>query len=276
MNTTYSKTVSDWLSESTAILQKAGISSARLDCLILLEDELRRDRSYILAHPEVAINQKYIKSLSLKLNQRKRHVPIAYIRKKIEFYRRTFFVNNDVLVPRPESESMISLLKLINFAPGVVNIADIGTGSGVLGITAALEISNSVVDLYDNSREAIEIAKKNSKRFGIKLKTRLSDLLTNLDGKYDVMLANLPYVPLNFPVSKSIKHEPENAIFSDNSGLSHYKKFWNQLKQLKSDRPDHIIVESLPQQHAQQISLAKSTGYKIILTEGFIQYFKLA
>jgi release factor glutamine methyltransferase len=106
-------------------LEQAGISSARLDSLILLEDLLHRDRSWILAHPEIKITDTQAKKLDRKLERRAKHVPLAYIRGHTEFYGRRFKVNRHVLEPRPESETMIELLKKLP-VPGKAAIADVG------------------------------------------------------------------------------------------------------------------------------------------------------
>ena len=91
-------------------MESAGISSARLDTLILLEDILHKDRAWILAHPEHEISTNQFRKLDRRLERRQKHVPLAYIRGFTEFYGRQFKVNRHVLEPRPESETMIELL----------------------------------------------------------------------------------------------------------------------------------------------------------------------
>src|SRR5690348_16610813 len=103
-------TVESWLKRSTGRLNRAGISSARLDSLILLEDELQRGRAWLLAHPETKISQLKLKKLEHKLARRLKHTPLAYIRGFSEFYGRQFKINRHVLEPRPETETMIDLL----------------------------------------------------------------------------------------------------------------------------------------------------------------------
>jgi release factor glutamine methyltransferase len=93
------------LSRSEKQLKTAGISSARLDTLILLEDALHKDRAWILAHPEAELNQTTAGRMGRKIERRSRHVPLAYIRGHTEFYGRRFKVNRHVLEPRPESET---------------------------------------------------------------------------------------------------------------------------------------------------------------------------
>lgn len=105
--------VSSWLKQAEDRLNRAGISTARLDCLVLLEDETGKDRGWLLAHPEHELQGSEIKTLSTKIAQRAQHVPLAYIRGKAEFYGHEFIVNAHTLVPRPETETIIELLQYV-------------------------------------------------------------------------------------------------------------------------------------------------------------------
>src|SRR6266508_1210490 len=104
-------TTYEFLKSATARLKQAGIASARLDTLVLLEDALGQDRARLLAHPESKIPHSTEVALNTKIAQRATHVPLAYIRGKAEFYGREFAIDKHVLVPRPETETMIDLLK---------------------------------------------------------------------------------------------------------------------------------------------------------------------
>lgn len=200
-------TSGQWLTAATTQLKTAGVSSAKLDALILLEDCLAVERSHILAHPEIKLKASQIKKLNKQVARRALHEPLAYIRGFSEFYGRQFMVNKHVLEPRPESETMITLLKnLLYHNPSIsedgplkittneriAKIADVGTGSGCLGITATLEISGSQVDLYDTDTKALVVAKHNMALHGLHLRTSRCDLLSNCHSSYDVIVANLP------------------------------------------------------------------------------------
>lgn len=104
---------SDWLRQTTQTLHEAGIATARLDSLVLLEDATGKDRAWLLAHPEHELQGSILKILSTKIAQRAKHVPLAYIRGHAEFYGRDFLVNAHTLVPRPETETMIDMLKRV-------------------------------------------------------------------------------------------------------------------------------------------------------------------
>jgi len=106
-------TAASWLAKSQAELKAAGISTARLDCLVLLEDATSKDRAWLLAHPEFELPTEVINSLDSKLKRRGQHVPLAYIRGRSEFYGREFTINEHTLVPRPETEAIIEMLKRV-------------------------------------------------------------------------------------------------------------------------------------------------------------------
>src|SRR5579871_2419774 len=139
--------IHEWLSLATTQMSTAGISTARLDALVLLEDITGHDRAQLLAEPEAKLTAAQQHKLTKVLNQRAGHEPLAYIRGFSEFYGRTFVITPAVLEPRPESETMIDLLldlvKSHNTDktwPKNLRVADVGTGSGALGITAQLEL----------------------------------------------------------------------------------------------------------------------------------------
>src|SRR5690606_357890 len=139
-------TISSWLQENTKILADAGIDSAHLDCRILLETVLQKSRTWLAAHVDEMLLAEDHKKLDTFITQRKNRVPLAYIIGSKEFYGRLFLVNESVLIPRPESEAMIEVLKEVMSekwmvdsrqmsTPKLPTIYDIGTGSGCLAIT---------------------------------------------------------------------------------------------------------------------------------------------
>lgn len=268
-------TVGQFLASATQTLQQASSSTPRLDCLILLEDVLDRDRALLLAHPEAVLSAPQRATLNKKITQRSQGTPLAYIRGRAAFYGRDFAVSQDVLVPRPETETMVDMLKTCALGKHPI-IADVGTGSGCIGITAALELPTANVILYDNSPTALRIAAQNSQLYSVKnIRIVQQDLLSGDNPGFDVILANLPYVPTDYPINQSASHEPKGALFSGIDGLDHYRAFWEQVT-TQSKRPAHIFTESLPQQHQALATLAKQAGYKLAASQYLIQHFTIA
>lgn len=268
-----SSTTNQWLRKATGRLNAAGISTARLDSLVLLEDALGKNRSWILAHADEHFDALIASRLNDQLERRLLHEPLAYIRGRTEFYGREFAVSAHTLEPRPETEDMVELLKTV-WHPGFT-IIDVGTGSGAIGITSALELGTDKVELVDIDKPALSIARQNLTKHKLELKCYYSDLLSDCTGEYDVVLANLPYVPDSHTINLAAMQEPKHAIFGGADGLDLYRRLFSQIGQLTS-RPGFVLTEALPFQHKGLAAIAGSAGYRLIKTEGFVQLFEVA
>ena len=267
--------IKEWLVDSTKKLKEAGISSARLDSLILLEDELNLSREWLAAHDNSILNESQLSRLNKNRIRRIQREPLAYIVGTKEFYGCQFSVTPDVLIPRPETEAIIELLlSSKNQLP--TTVFDIGTGSGILAITTKLELPSNVVIGTDISTEALNIAKRNAKNVHADVKFIQSDLLSSVPIlQSSVLLVNLPYVPTDLITSEEITKEPPQALFSGDDGLNHYKIFWRQIRD-RSAKPQCIIVESLEGQHEVMTTLAEAAGYRLEHTKDLAQQFCLA
>jgi release factor glutamine methyltransferase len=265
-------TVSEWLDRSQHILSASDIATAHLDCLVLIEDTTGKERAWLLAHPEYVLHKTEVESLNAKIKQRIGHVPLAYIRGKSEFYGREYLITPHTLVPRPETETMIDLLKSMRLARGS-RALDVGTGSGCIAISAALESQNITVSGCDIDMACIKVAAKNAKELGARVTFFVSDLLGQA-GDYEVLLANLPYVPDSFQINTAATHEPQHALFGGSDGLDIYQRLFAQIKS-KRIKPHCIFTESLPLQHGAMADIAESNGYALQQTDDFIQLFEL-
>jgi len=261
----------EWLRNATQALQEAGIATARLDCLVLLEDATGKDRGWLLSHPEHQLQGSEVKELSTEIAQRAQHVPLAYIRGKAEFYGREFQVNAHTLVPRPETETMIKLLKTLDI-PADSQLLDIGTGSGCIAITAALELPNLHVTACDIDDNCLHTAEQNARLLHAPVTFFHSDLLEHIVPG-DIIVTNLPYVPDNFQINRAATHEPRHALFGGADGLDLYRTLFNQIR-LTPSKPSYILTESLPPQHEVLTSIAKTAGYACTRTDDFIQLFQ--
>lgn len=264
-------TIAQWLVPTMIELKDAGVDSPRRDCLVLLEDTINKDRAWVTAHPEYELDKKVVQQLSNLVNRRKNREPLAYIRGKAWFYGRFFEVNRTVLIPRPETENAIEIVK--NLQPET--IIDVGTGSGCIAITAKLELPNAKVYATDTSSGAIKMAQKNAQQLGADvtfLSGSLLNPLQNIDLSNSIIIANLPYVPNDLVTSPEITTEPAEALFSGTDGLNHYREFWLQIGSSLT-RPKNILIESLENQHKQVATLANSAGYELAETDVLIQVF---
>jgi release factor glutamine methyltransferase len=268
-------TVSTWLNYAIDKLKSAGIATARLDCQLLIADELMHDRSWLLAHLETVITDQTRAKLDKLLKQREEHVPLAYIRGKTEFYGREFLVDRRVLEPRPESETMIDILKKLPESKDA-EIIDVGTGSGALAITAKLEFPKSDVIATDIDPGCLEVAQENAHKHHVNITFSQGDLLqavTQNDKQTIITLANLPYVPDDFHVNPAALQEPRQAIFGGPDGLDPYRRLFEQAAEF-SEKPRYILTESLPPQHKQLQFIAARFGFIQTQEEDFIQVFE--
>jgi release factor glutamine methyltransferase len=262
-------TIQNWLLTATEQLKSADIATARLDCLVLLEDETGHDRSWLLAYPEHVLQIEILQKLNTKIVQRAQHTPLAYLRGKAEFYGRTFQVNEHTLVPRPETEIIIDMLRALDL-PAQPTILDVGTGTGCIAITATLELPNAHASACDIDPACIQIAQTNAQSLDATVDYVVSDLLANVADHYDVITTNLPYVPIDYAINKAASHEPTLALFSGTDGLDLYRTFFNTVGALG---PKYILTESLPEQHMAVTELAKTAGFHMQKIDGFIQLF---
>ncbi len=238
-------------SQISTLFQKCDL----LDIELIIAHVLKKDRVFIVTYPEYKLTQKEQTKITALCNKRANDYPLAYIIGNKEFYNRTFIVSENTLVPRPETELLVS--NVISFVTQNNNsdtlIIDIGTGTGIIPITISKELIqhniSSTILATDISLDALNIAKSNAKSNNVtNIKFYISDLLQNTE-LYKMILAtphnniiitaNLPYVDdsiknilLNQPESKALKYEPSIALWSKDSGLYHYKKLINQTMQL--------------------------------------------
>lgn len=198
------------------------------------------------------------------------------------FYGRDFFVDNNVLTPRPETEAIIDeVLKLCGkpILPGVkpekpvlnpdhLTILDVGTGSGCIAITLKKELPKAIVYASDISKEALKIAEKNAQNQSASITTIISYLCQNVNITPDIIIANLPYVDRNWDWvdQESLKDDPDIALYAKDQGLELIKQL------IDTATSKYLILEADPCQHDQIITYAKPK-YKLYSKNGYALIF---
>lgn len=265
--------ISSWLRSATRDLKAHGIDSARLDAEIILAHTLRKNRTWLHAHGDETIDSRLRDIAEARIDLRREHVPIAYIIGHKEFYGRRFVVTPNVLVPRPESEVLIELLKqhvdttqLFAYPPQ--KLVDIGTGSGILGITAKLELPEIDVSVSDSSQAALSVAKKNAQLLGAPVTPIRGDLLTRYPFSPNYIIANLPYVDPAWQHGSEIMHEPSEALFADEAGLALIYRLIDQASQQLADR-GLLILEADPRQFKAICDRARARKFQILEQKNF-------
>ena len=253
-------TISEWLRSATKQLKDIGITSNRLDAELILAHTLRKPRTYLHAHLDESIDERRYDIANARLDLRLERVPLAYITGHKEFYGRRFIVSPSVLIPRPESEAMIEwLLELTANEITPKRLIDVGTGSGVLGITARLERPNLDVTLTDIDAKALALATRNASTLGATVHTRRDSLLDHQTFPVEYCLANLPYVDESWDdTSPELYHEPAHALFAEDNGLRLINQLLPQLTRwlapggvalLEADPTQHAAITKVAQQH---------------------------
>jgi len=240
-------TIQAALSQAVLVLSPQLRSEAEL----LLAHVLTADKSYILAHPEAEISDQQQAELIQLCQRRAQGEPLAYIRGYQEFYGRRFRVTPDVLIPRPDSETIIDEAKKLLTYQSTSSILDIGTGSGCLIITLALETANkfSYTGL-DISSKALKIAEKNASTLGANINLVQSNLTNNLPpNAYRLIIANLPYLTAEQMTETSIQAEPDLALYGGQDGLHYYRQLLQQLPNF-TQAGSVILLEIDPDQAA--------------------------
>jgi release factor glutamine methyltransferase len=202
------------LQQGIALLERADVPSSRLTAEVLLAHALQRERVYLLAHDADELSELGWIHYGRYLHQRMQGVPTQYITKKQEFYGREFRVTPDVLIPRPETEHVVEAA-LARVRPGAV-VVDVGTGSGAIACSVALEAPGTRVYATDISADALAVARCNAVRLGAGVGFVCCDLLSSV-ARADVVLSNPPYV--GFDEAQGLQrevrdHEPHVALFA--------------------------------------------------------------
>jgi len=266
-------TAKTWLTTAQEQLKQAGIPSARLDAELLLLHVLNKQKTWLITHIEHKMNSEQTEVLRHFLQRRLKREPLAYITNQKEFYGRMFFVNQDVLIPRPETESLIDMTKKLQPKPGEILI-DVGTGSGCVGLTIKAELPELNVWLSDISERALIVTKHNARKLTLRgLQYYQSDLLmawlpVPAKPYVQYILANLPYVDPSWQTSPETAHEPPLALFADESGLQLIKKLIAQAEQLIVPH-GHLLLEADTRQLDAIVAFAKLHSFIEIERQGF-------
>ena len=224
----------------------------RLDAVLILAHSLGKDRTFLHAHPEFDLSDAVLAKINAAVARRALGEPLAYILGFKEFYGRNFTVTHDTLIPRPETEALIEVIKSLKPR----KILDVGTGSGCIAVTLALELPETEVDAVDISLKALAAARENAENLGAKVDFYQSNLLEKVDGQYDLIVANLPYVDASWDwLGPELDFEPQTALYAEDGGLALIKQLIEQAPaHLKPH--GHLILEADRSQHQKIASYA--------------------
>ena len=253
------------LNEGISILKEGKIPNPQLDSEILLSNSIKRDKKHIILNPKELINSEQIQTFKYLIERRKKGEPIAYLINKKEFWKDKFFVNKNVLIPRPDTELIIEQVIKIYSKDSQLQVLDIGTGSGCILLSILKERPNFYGTGIDISKKSINVSKLNAKQMN--LINRVKFFHSSVDnfkiGKYDLIVSNPPYIELSslkYLEKDIISFEPKLALSGGLDGLSKIRKVINKAKSLIKKNGKFILEIGFNQ---------KNKVKKILKEEGF-------
>ena len=234
------------LKKGQSILIDNNIISAKLDSEILMSQAIRKNKKFIILNLHKEIKKRDLDYFDNLIQERAKSKPIAQIIKKKDFWKYEFIVNNNVLIPRPDTEILIEqALKLVKNKKRL-QVLDIGIGSGCILMSILKEKKNFIGTGIDISNKSLQISKVNGQK--LRINNRLRLFKSNIDnfntGKYDLIVSNPPYIKKSNLkcLEKDIGFEPKQALDGGLDGLSEIRKVINKSSELIK-RSGHFIIE---------------------------------
>jgi release factor glutamine methyltransferase len=224
-------TVLEVLHSTTAYFKKRKIDNPRLNAEHLLAHVLDRGRIELYLEFERALGENELATLRELVRRRGQGEPLQHLLGTVEFCGHLFLCDKRALVPRPETEELVGFLTS-NDEHRISNIVDVGTGSGVIALSLASKFPEAQIVAVDVSEEALSLARENAERLGLSERVQFlqSDLLEAVDGKFDLIVANLPYIAAQdrHTLSREVLHDPEGALFAGEHGVELLRKLIEQ------------------------------------------------
>ena len=247
------------------ILRSKKIKTAELDSHILMSKVINKEKPFLIFNSEEKISKKNLNNFNSLINQRGNGKPVAYLIEKKDFWKYEFVVNQDVLIPRPDTEILIEKVLKLTKNKNKLNLLDIGIGSGCILLSILKEKKNFYGTGVDISNKSLNICKINSHKLGLNSRVKLfkSDIDNFNRGKYDLIISNPPYIKKNTLkcLEKDIVgFEPIRAVDGGLNGLSEIRKVINKSSELIKKKGFLIIEIGFDQ---------KNNVKKILSEKGF-------
>ena len=218
-------------------LKENNIKSALLDTEILLSEAINQSREFIVLNLDYDVKEKEFKNFNYMIDQRSKGKPVAYLTGKKFFWKNEFFINENILIPRPDTEIIIEQVLKVYKKKNKINFLDIGFGSGCIVLSLLKERPDFTATGVDISYQALKVCKINAYKLGVKNRLRLykSDIDKFFVGKYDLIISNPPYIKKNnikYLEKDIVNFEPKKALDGGLDGISEIRKIINKSSEL--------------------------------------------
>ena len=226
------KTLLEVLRSTTAYFTKHKIESPRLNAEHLIAHVLKMSRLELYLEFETKLNETELTALRGLVKRRSQGEPLQHLLGTVEFCGQTFAIDKRAMVPRPETEELVELIASCQLPTPNCRIVDVGTGSGAIALSLAKQFPEAEVHAIDISENALAFARENANRLGLsdRIKFRKGNLLEGLDERFDLIVANLPYISMQdrHLLSREVLHDPEIALFGGERGDELIRKLIEQ------------------------------------------------
>lgn len=201
---------------------------------MLLADLMDVNSLELLTMLDKEVDDEIFHTYKYRVDELRKGRPIQYIIGNVNFCGNLLEVNENVLIPRFETEQLVknTIIKIKElWSDANLNIIDLGCGSGAIGLTIKKELPNSTVTLLDISAGALEVAKKNASNLDLNVRFILNNMLSNLSNQYDVIISNPPYIKTDEEIEDIVKNnEPHLALYGGDDGLDYYREILSQVR----------------------------------------------
>lgn len=224
-------TIKEILAKGMIMLKGSNIESPKLKARLLLQYILKKPRQYLIIYDNKEVEKKEQWEYFINIEKLTKGVPLQHITHHQEFMKMDFYVNENVLIPRPDTEILVEETIKIAENMSKPKILDLCTGSGAIAISIAKNLPEAEVYAIDISTKALEVAKKNAENLGAKVKFITSNLFSKLSKmKFDIIVSNPPYIKKGYikHLSQEVQKEPQLALDGGDDGLDFYRKITKQ------------------------------------------------
>lgn len=219
-------TIKEILNYAIKILNENNIEDYKIKSKILVAFVIGRPKEYLIAHDNEEITEKEEKTIKKYTQELAQGKPIQYITNSQEFMKLDFFVNENVLIPRPDTEILVEEVLSIAKEQNIVKILDLCTGSGAIAVSLAKNLPNAQIIASDISAKALDVAKINAEKNKTNIKIVQADLFEGIDEEFDIIVSNPPYIKTEIikTLNKDVQEEPFIALDGGETGLEIYKR----------------------------------------------------